>query len=96
MKIIAEMIRGAAYVRLKERYGILVDRVFVKEWGVPMNRNLKMKFQMFNWKQTSVKPTQIEIEWAIGVGLAEMEYALVRVEERLGRLNGQKKGHIRR
>lgn len=79
MKIIAEMIRGAAYVRLKERYGELVDRVFVKELGVQMNRSFEMKFQMFNWKRISTEPTETEIDETLGRGVAEMENALYRL-----------------
>jgi hypothetical protein len=74
MKIIAEIIGNEATEVLKERYGVLVDRIFVeKKEGAQI---FKMKFQLFNWKKTSASPTNKETERVLDIGVAEIEYTL--------------------
>ena len=76
MKIIQELIGNEATEKLKGRYGELVDRISVEKHGPQI---FKMKFQIFDYKRTSVRPATIEIERAMGVGIAEIEQALYRV-----------------
>jgi tRNA nucleotidyltransferase/poly(A) polymerase len=77
MKTIQELIGKEATERLNERYGILVDRLFVEEEesvGV-----FQIKFQVFTRKQLSFNPSTIERERLIGIGVAEIECALYDV-----------------
>ena len=76
MKRIEELIGNEATERLKERYGHLVDWIFVEEQGAQI---FKMEFQILDWKRVLNNPPDSEIERAIGVGIAEIEHALYRV-----------------
>jgi hypothetical protein len=79
MKIIAEILEKAAYTRLKERYGVLVDLIFVEEESNSYSgRSFKMKFQLFNWKMISTE-SGTGNEREIGVGLAEIERAIYQI-----------------
>jgi tRNA nucleotidyltransferase/poly(A) polymerase len=76
MNPIQELIGNKATERLNERYGILVDRLFVEEESVGV---FQIKFQVFTRKQLSFNPSTIEREGLIGIGVAEIECALYAV-----------------
>lgn len=77
MKLIADILEKKAYTRLNERYGVLVDRIGVKEELDPLvGLTFEMKFQLSNWKR--MDPSG-EKERVIGVGVAEIECALYNV-----------------
>lgn len=76
MKTIADLIGNEATERLKERYGVLVDRIFVEVKGEHV---LKSLFQIIDYKITSDNPGNNEIERMLDMGIAEIEYALYSV-----------------
>lgn len=90
MKKIAKVVGEGAYARWKQRYGVLVDEIFVEE---EERHIFKMVFQIFDWKRTSANPTNTEIEGALGIGVAEIEYALYNVLN-IGDREGEDEIHL--
>ena len=74
MKTIEEVIGADATAELKERYGRLVNWIFVEE---PEPGVFGMRFQIADWKRMSAKPGDNEIKKrTIGLGVAEIEHEL--------------------